>query len=199
VLTDIRTLTPAAPDLVAGEYHIELKPGTGVASYVDSINSVVNPLGADAQAVTREAKDRIWAILNTMIVLLTLLLVAVAGLGVLNAVVLETRERVHDLGVYKAVGMTPRQTIGMVLASVAGIGLVAGAIGVPAGVALHDYVLPVMGHAAGTNLPPADVDVYGTVALVLLGLAGVAIALLGALAPAGWAGRSRTAVALRTE
>ena len=46
---------------------------------------------------------------------LILLLAIVAGLGVLNTVVLHTRERVHDLGVFKAVGMTPRQTIAMVV------------------------------------------------------------------------------------
>ncbi len=58
---------------------------------------------------------------------LTLLLALVAGLGVLNTVVLNTRDRVHDLGVFKAVGMTPRQVIAMVVCWVAGTGLVAGA------------------------------------------------------------------------
>ena len=86
---------------------------------------------------------------------MTLLLAAVAGLGVLNTVVLQTRERVHDLGVFKAVGMTPRQTIAMVVCSVAGIGLVAGLIAVPVGVALHHYVLPIMGNAAQTGIPAA--------------------------------------------
>jgi putative ABC transport system permease protein len=50
---------------------------------------------------------------------LTLLIAVVAGLGVLNTVVLQTRERVHDLGVFKAVGMTPGQTIAMVVSTVA--------------------------------------------------------------------------------
>ena len=50
----------------------------------------------------------------------------------------------HDLGVFKALGMTPRQTIAKVVCWVAGTGLVAGLIAVPAGVALHRYVLPVM-------------------------------------------------------
>jgi len=67
---------------------------------------------------------------------LTLLLAIVAGLGVLNSIVLSTRERVHDLGVFKAAGMTPRQTIAMVVCWVAGTGLVAGVIAVPAA-ALH--------------------------------------------------------------
>jgi predicted lysophospholipase L1 biosynthesis ABC-type transport system permease subunit len=55
----------------------------------------------------------------------------VAGLSVLNLVVLDTRQRVHDLGVFKALGMSPGQTIIMVLTSVAGIGLVGAAL--PAG------------------------------------------------------------------
>ena len=49
----------------------------------------------------------------------------------LNTVVLHIRDRVHDLGVLKAVGMTPRQMVTMVLCSVAGIGLLAGVLGVP--------------------------------------------------------------------
>jgi putative ABC transport system permease protein len=118
---------------------------------------------------------------------------------VLNTVVLQTRERVHDLGVFKAVGMTPRQTITMVVSTVAGTGLVAGLAAIPAGVALHRYVLPVMGHAVQTALPAAVLDVYHAPELVLLALSGLAIAVTGALAPAGWAARARTASALRAE
>jgi len=114
-------------------------------------------------------------------------------------VVLQTRERVHDLGVFKAVGMTPRQTIAMVVSSVGGTGLVAGLIAIPAGVALHRLVLPVMGNAAQTGLPAAVLNVYHTPELTLLALSGLAIAVAGALAPASWAARTRTAVALRTE
>lgn len=68
-----------------------------------------------------------------------------------------------------------------------------------AGVALHGYILPLMGHAAGTRLTPRIESVYQVLELVLLGLAGVAIAVLGAMLPAGWAARARTAGALRTE
>jgi hypothetical protein len=76
--------------------------------------------------------------------LLTVLLALVAGQGILNTVLLHTRERVHDLGISRAVGMTPRQTIVMVICWVAGTGLAAGLVAVPAGMAVHRYVLPVM-------------------------------------------------------
>ncbi|MEV7521894.1 ABC transporter permease [Streptomyces sp. NPDC091371] len=127
------------------------------------------------------------------------MLVAVACLGVLNTVVLDTRERVRDLGVLKALGMTPRQTLAQVLTSVGAIGLAAGAVGVPLGVALHGWVMPAMGRAVGTTIPPADIDVYGTALLGALALAGLLIAVAGALLPAGWAARTRTARALRAE
>ncbi len=95
--------------------------------------------------------------------------------------------------------MTPRQTIAMVVSTVAGTGLVAGLIAVPAGVALHRYVLPVMGNAVQTGLPAAVLNVYRPWELALLALGGLAIAVAGALAPAGWAARTRTASALRAE
>jgi len=122
-----------------------------------------------------------------------------AGLGVLNTAVLQTRERVHDLGVFKALGMTPRQTIVMVISTVAGTGLAAGLIAVPAGIALHESVLPIMGHAVHTGLPAAVLHVYQAPELILLALSGLAIAVAGALAPASWAAGTSTAAALRTE
>ncbi|MGW3667852.1 ABC transporter permease [Streptomyces sp. NPDC005141] len=182
-----------------GVFLIEVKPGVSPADYARELGEVIEPLGADAIADFDPKGENLILVLEAMAGLLTLMLVSVAGLGVLNSVVLDTRERVHDLGVCKALGMSPRQTVGLVLASVAGIGVVGALIGVPAGFALHGYVLPVMGEAAGTRLPPSVLDVYDTSQLALLGLAGVLVALLGATAPAGWAAKVRTATALRTE
>jgi putative ABC transport system permease protein len=118
---------------------------------------------------------------------------------VFNTVLLDTRERAHDLGVFKALGMTPRQTVAMVLTTVTGIGLLAGAVGAPIGIALHHHVVPIMGDLAGTTLPAEDIAVYGVPALALLVLGGLVIAVAGALAPATWAAGTRTQVALRTE
>ena len=123
----------------------------------------------------------------------------VAGLGVLNTVALQIRERAHDIGVFKALGMTPRQTLTMIACSVAITGLVAGIIAVPAGVLLHHNVIPAMTHAANSGYPSALISVYSVPEMIGLALAGLLIAVAGALAPASWAARSRTAAALRTE
>ncbi len=130
---------------------------------------------------------------------LTLLLAVVAGLGVLNTVVLHIRERVHDIGVFKAIGMTPRQTIAMVVCWVAGTGLVAGLIAVPAGIVLHGAVLPAMANAADVGVPANLVNVYHPAEMAGLALAGVAIAVAGALLPASWAAATRTGAALHAE
>jgi putative ABC transport system permease protein len=61
--------------------------------------------------------------------------------------------------VFKATGMTPRQTLAMVACSAAGIGVAAGAVAIPAGVVLHRYVVPVMAHAAQSGVPAALLSV----------------------------------------
>ncbi|WP_327316934.1 ABC transporter permease [Streptomyces sp. NBC_01235] len=78
-------------------------------------------------------------------------------------------------------------------------GLAGGALGVPLGVTLHGWVVPAMGHSAGLNLPDSVLAVYHATELGLLVLGGLLIAVLGALLPASWAARVRTATALRTE
>jgi putative ABC transport system permease protein len=60
-------------------------------------------------------------------------------------------------------------------------------------------VVPVMAAAAGTGIPASFVNVYRPVELVALGTAGMVLAVLGALVPAGWAARTRIATALRAE
>ncbi|SEO39653.1 ABC transporter permease [Actinacidiphila rubida] len=198
VLTDAGTLARAGVTVRSGQFSIELKPGTDRARYVAALSAALRPLGVGAQATTGRVSATIVA-MDAITAILTLMLVLVAGLGVLNTVVLDTRERVHDLGVMKALGMAPRQTVGMVITSVAGIGALAGLIGVPLGIALHDYVVPKMGDAAGTRIPSVDMSVYHAAQLVPLALGGLLIAVLGALLPASWAARTRTATALRTE
>ncbi len=192
VITDTRTLAPAGPALTApDQYDIGLRPGVSVDSYTQSLG---HRLGS-AYGVSLNTRNSV--VVNLMLGLigtLTVLLALVAGLGVLNTIVLHTRERVHDLGVFKAVGMTPRQTIAMVVCWVAGTGLLAGLIAVPAGIALHRVVLPAMASSANLGLPASYLAVYRGWELVVLALAGVVIAVLGALLPAGWAARMRDRV-----
>ncbi|MEU0075352.1 FtsX-like permease family protein [Streptomyces sp. NPDC006332] len=199
VFTDASTLTAAHPDLKETSHHIAVTSGTEVSNYVAALNKDLAPLGATARAGGLDAGSDMVVTLNALSAILTLMLVAVAALGVLNGVLLDTRERVREIGVHKALGMTPRQTVAMVVTSVVVTGLVAGAVGVPLGVALHGFVLPAMGDSVGLRLPGSVIAVYHGAELVPLALGALLIATLGALLPAGWAAGARTATALRTE
>jgi len=196
IIASTSTLAALDPGLSPNQYDVALTPGTNAQAYALAVQA---KLGQFYQAQTNGGSSSQFFVIIGLVATLTLLLTAVAALGVLNTVVLQTRERVHDLGVFKAIGMTPRQTIAMVVCSVVGIGLVAGLIGIPAGIAVHHFVLPAMAHAAQTDAPPSVLDVYHPWELVLLALSGLAIAVVGALLPAGWAARTRTASALRAE
>lgn len=209
---------------------------------------------------------------------LTVLTAIVAALGILTATLMLVRQRVHDLGVCKAVGMTPRQAIAMIVSWVLAPAVIATAIALPAGVALERAVAqatvngetnpqfhilgptvpptgPAPTGAAAGNLAPASGNATrqltrpgagssgnassqaaqsvhgvatpsrpggarlqlvptrrptsqlvlglpsaynpGTLALIIL--AGLAVAILGALGPATWAALSKTTTALHAE
>jgi putative ABC transport system permease protein len=196
MFTEWPTLSTFDEPLAPTQYDIELRAGTSEMTYAEEL---ANRVGPKYSVVLNGLHSDVGPLVATLIAILTLLIAGVAALGVLNTVVLQTRERVHDLGVFKAVGMTPRQTIAMIVSWVAGVGLTAGAIGVPAGIELHRYVLPAMAAAAGVALPTNFVNVYGWTEMVLLALAGVVIAVAGALLPAIWAASAATATALRAE
>ncbi|MFD9509214.1 ABC transporter permease family protein [Streptomyces mirabilis] len=73
----------------------------GMEVFTDRLNAVLRPLGVTAENGRVGNHSGTVAVLNSLTAVLTLMLVAVAGLGVLNGVVLDTRERVRDLGIHK--------------------------------------------------------------------------------------------------
>jgi putative ABC transport system permease protein len=206
VTHDGRTiLTPASTYTALGlkppidTFNVDLKPGTATEQYLATVNDALDPLRAHAEPAFGAHASDVVQLMSAMVGTLTLMLVAVAALGVLNTVVQDTREKVHDIGVFKAVGMTPRQTVSMVAASVVLTGFLAGLVAVPIGVAVEHSVLGPMQSAVGMHLPPQVTSAYSAGVLVPLFAGGIVIALLGALLPAGWAARTRTATALRSE
>jgi putative ABC transport system permease protein len=195
MLTSWQTLGGTSAGLTAQQYDVSLRPGTDPGAYAHALNHALFP-NFFASATT---SDPIYLTLSALIGTLTLLIALAAGLGVLNTVVLSTRDRVHDLGIFKSVGMTPRQTIAMVVCWIAGAALIAGVIAVPAAMILHSSVVQTMASAAGTRLPASYINVFTPAELVLLALAGLVIGVAGALLPASWAARTHTASALRAE
>jgi putative ABC transport system permease protein len=185
---------PGTPDM----FEVGLTPGTGLRAYVQRLNTALSGTGVaegTAEAQDHESIRVALALIGT----LSLLLCAVTALGVLHTVVLDTRERVHEIGVLKAIGQTPRQVRITVVSSMVAIGLVGGALAVPLGVVLHRAIVRAIARAIGTGLPHDVAAVYRGPELVALGTAGLVLAVIGALIPAGWAARTSVAAALRAE
>jgi putative ABC transport system permease protein len=194
--TVLNGLAESAP---LSRFEVGLTADTNPQGYVDALSAVVDRRTGRPSYRGDRASNRTFTILLGLVSTLALLLAAVAALGVFNTVVLNSREQVHDIGVLKAIGMTPRQVRVMVITSMALVGAVAGTVAVPLGSLLHHSIVPIMANAAGVGLPVAAVAVYTPSELLALGATGLLLAVAGALVPAGWAARSRAASALRAE
>jgi len=192
-----QTLPGVATDVNLQQYDVGLRPGTNAAAYIQAVNA---RLGANSlwQATTPD-DGNFYSIASDLVGLLALMVAVAAGLGVLNTVLMTTRDRVHDLGVFKALGMRPGQMLTMVVCWIAGPAVLAAAIAAPAAVALNAATVRAMAGAAHTGVPASFTQVFPPSRLALLSLAALAIAVGGALLPASWAARARPAVALRAE
>jgi putative ABC transport system permease protein len=201
-----QTLSGNGISLAADRYIAVARPGVSGQAYQAALDKALGT-GYKALSFVPGQNGGVggFALVDTSLIrLLTLLVAVLAGLGVLNTVLMSTRERVHDLGVVKALGMTPRQTIAMVTCWILAPAVGAAIIGLPAGMSLQNTIINAIGRgqtATGTlSIPPGSlVHVYTPGGLALLALAGLAIAIIGALGPATWAAVTRTTTALRAE
>jgi putative ABC transport system permease protein len=193
-----QTLPEVATDVNLAQWDVGLRPGTSAAAYAQAVNSALGR-GSPWGATTQKDSGQFYKIAISLVGLLALMVAVAAGLGVLNTVLMTTRDRVHDLGIFKALGMRPGQMLTMVVCWIAGPAVLAAVIAAPVAVALNTATVHAMAGTAHTGIPADVTQVFPPSRLALLSLAALAIAVAGALAPASWAARARPAVALRTE
>jgi putative ABC transport system permease protein len=192
-----RTLTGLGTPATLWQYDVGLRPGTSVSGYVASVN---NALGQRSPWAAGPAQGgQFYVIASALIGMLALMVAIAAGLGVLNTVLMTTRDRVHDLGVFKALGMRPAQVLVMVVCWIAGPAVLAAVIAAPAAVLLNDATVNAMAGTVHTAIPASFLQVFPPARLALLAVSGLVLAAAAALLPASWAARARPAVALRAE
>ncbi|MEY9842106.1 FtsX-like permease family protein [Streptacidiphilus sp. EB103A] len=186
------TLADLAPDRRANAYTLQLAPGTDTQTVLHAIRAADPGLYAASASFPIGPTVAVVSFSSAF----TLLLTIVAALGVFNTVLLNTRERRRDLGMLKSIGMTPRQVIAMTVTSAAGLGLVSGLAGIPLGILVHRLIVD---HVGVIEFTESMKDVWHPPQLAALALAGVAIAVLGALIPARSAARLTIAAVLHNE
>ncbi|RNG38843.1 FtsX-like permease family protein [Streptomyces botrytidirepellens] len=187
-----QTLAELAPDLRAVEYTVALAEGADAEAYAKAVKAS----GPGLYLLPGGSTNTTTATVVSFSAVFTVLLTIVAALGVFNTVLLNTRERRRDLGMLKSIGMTPRQVTVMTVTSVAGLGAVGGLLGIPLGIAAHRLLVD---HVGVVAFPESMKDVWHAPQLAVLALAGVVIAVLGALIPARSAARLTIAKVLHNE
>jgi putative ABC transport system permease protein len=195
----LRTGIDTLPGRIAvWDYEVQLRAGTDAGRYAGAIEAA-SP-GLSTRVNRENGIDVAFLLINGVLAGLAFVLAVIAASGVFNTVVLNTREKARDIAILKAIGMTPRQVVVMILSSTALLGILGAVLGIPAGIALHRNILVVMGQiATSTGIPDQFFQVFGAGLLVPLAAAGIAIAILGAMLPAQWAARSRVTDVLQTE
>jgi putative ABC transport system permease protein len=193
-----QTLPGVATGTNLVSYYVGLRAGTTATGYVQAVNAALGP-NSPWQATDHRDGGQFYIIAGELVALLALMVAVAAGLGVLNTVLMTTRDRVHDLGIFKALGMRPGQVLTMVTCWILGPAIVAAAIAAPAAVALNTATVHAMAGTAHTGVPASFTQVFPPSRLAVLSLAALAIAVIGALLPASWAARARPATALRAE
>ncbi len=139
-----------------------------------------------------EVFDRTFAITGV----LRLLAFVVAFIGVFSALMALQFERGRELGVLRANGLTPAQVWGLVFAQTGILGLVAGALAVPAGMILAIVMVFVVNKRSfgwTLQLEVGPEILFQAVALAVFG------ALLAGILPAWRMARTSPALALREE
>jgi putative ABC transport system permease protein len=198
---DWSTYLAAAPTAQPSGYLVDLRPGADIHAYAASVQATAPDFLSVTPNETGPTSDTINA-LNSVLIVLVAILVVIAVAGVFNTLLLNMLERIRDTATLKALGMTPGQVTLMVVASACVLGLFGAIVGVPLGIWLHQLLLSVMGSTAGGGdvLPSQfTVGAYAPLALPLLALAGIGVAVLGAVLPAWMSARSPAATVLHTE
>lgn len=131
------------------------------------------------QGAVGEALDRVFSLFDALAVIA----VIVATLGIVNTLTMNVLERVREIGVLRAAGMTRRQVWRSVVVEAGVTGLVGAVCGIAAGIAVGALMVVFAGG------PAADATALPWPAIAVALVLGVVLAVLAAAYPARLASR----------
>jgi putative ABC transport system permease protein len=141
------------------------------------------------QGAVSDALDRVFGLFDA----LAIVAVLIAALGIVNTLAMDVVERVREIGILRAAGMTRRQVGQMVVVEAGIIGTVGAILGIAAGL-LAAYLMIAL---SGTRTAPVLVIPWETLGLALV--LGIGLAMVAAWYPAVLASRLPIVRAVRAE
>jgi putative ABC transport system permease protein len=180
------------------EWLVAIPAGIAEEAVASDVRSAIDPAFADLQQpmfepITRADASEASGTFTAIIVLLGALALVESALVAAAAFAVGIRRRQRELGLLGAVGSTPRQLAGSVLAEGLVAGIVAVALGVVVGLALAALIATRLDDMTGSRAGSLELDPG---ILLLAGVVGLAAALIAAAVPAWGASRLPTLVAL---
>ena len=209
VLTEVESFSPLSPndavflpeDAVGdgtGYDQVTLEADSGAAAAAASeIDAAVNSREEvldifELASVTAEI-DQFFSLLNSFLLGLGGISLVVAGVSILNVMLMSTVERREEIGVLRAVGVEKRDVMRMILVEAALLGVIGAAGGVLASIAIVGLLYLVAPIDLWILLAPSNAAY-----LVLAFVIGVAISVVSGLYPAWKAANERPVDALRS-
>ncbi len=199
ILMSRRTYDVFFDDPAINSIGIYLEDGADIDNVMESLRqvsagrqSLIMNSNARIRDLSLDIFDRTFVITDV----LYWLAVGVAIIGILGAMLALQLERARELGVLRAIGMTPAQMGALVTIQSGFIGLLSGIAALPLGLVMAWVLIEVINRRAfGWQM---DMTIAPAVLLTALGLA-IAAALIGGLYPAYRAANARPALAMREE
>jgi putative ABC transport system permease protein len=191
ILVGWRDATASLGVVGADAFAVRFLPGAGVEA-APALRATAQSLALEAnpiehiQGAVAEALARVFGVFDA----LALVAVIVAALGIVNTLTMGVLERVREIGVLRAIGMSRRQAMRMVVVEATILGVVGVVLGGAAGIVVGAVLLQLGGSALHPGgMPWLPIGVAAVLGLVLPGLA--------ALYPARAASRVSIVEALR--
>jgi len=201
VFVNIKT---AREMLGAGGYSVILVIASD-ASIVDEVSKRVDlVLGGKADVYTasqiRQVYDNISRQINNLLAGVAFISLVVAGVGIMNVMLINVTERTREIGVLKALGFTSRQVMLMFLSEAMAIGLIGTMAGILMGVVMaygasNVLSFKVTGEIAAVKTEPIFYPHHFLIALAF----GLLVSVISGVYPARKAASLDPAVALRHE
>ena len=119
------------------------------AKYVDDVSEAIRWLLGDVRVVALKyyarAVNGVLEIFKGLLTALAIIALLVAGIGVLNTMQTSVRERIHEIGIMKAIGTGSSTILGLFLAEALWIGIVGSIVGLIMGILISLVLAPFLG------------------------------------------------------
>jgi putative ABC transport system permease protein len=196
VLFSADTAQQLFPGIQPDTYEVMMRDGADWDALLAEVQTATN-FGVDIDQAERGMPGELTT-LRGIIYGLSAVLLIIGVANTLMTMLLNVRERVRDIGIFKAIGMTPRQVVGSVTAGVSLLTLVATIVGIPLGLLVYRGLFIVVGE----NMADADPQLYTApswIGLALIVPGALVVAALSSIVPARRAAAVQVTEVLRYE